>query len=144
MILQLTPTNRGIVDSPSRPLAAVWRCRMVDNTTALRGLQIRPGHPIRLSAERYTTMSNGASGRKNMPALEMDRLATEAMQCWADFQEGLSSNQRSWWSFPAQPSGGCSNSISGVRLIGVRRDGHSRISAFNLGRLLLDCRQHGR
>ena len=24
-----------------------------------------------------------------MPSLEMDRLATEAMQCWADFQEGL-------------------------------------------------------
>jgi hypothetical protein len=79
-----------------------------------------------------------------MPSLEMDRLATEAMQCWADFQEGLSSNQRSWWSFPAQPSGGCSNSISGVRVIGVRRDSHSRIGASNLGRLLLDCRQHGR
>src|SRR6266704_1271216 len=33
-------------------------------------------------------MSNGASGRKNMPSQEMDRLATQAMQCWADFQEG--------------------------------------------------------
>jgi hypothetical protein len=69
---------------------------MVDNTTALRGLQIRAGHPIRLSAEGYTTMSNGASGRKNMHPLEMDRLATEAMQCWADFQEGLSSDKQKY------------------------------------------------
>ena len=51
---------------------------------------------IRLSAEGYTTMSNGASGRKNMPSLEMDRLATEAMQCWADFQEGLSSDKQKY------------------------------------------------
>jgi len=93
MILQLTP---GIVDSPSRLLAAVWRFHMVDNTTALRGLQIPAEHPIRLSAEGYTTMSNGASGRKNMPSLEMDRLATEAMQCWADFQEGLSSDKQKY------------------------------------------------
>ena len=95
MILQLTPTNRGIVVSPSRLLAAVWRFRMVDNTTALRGFQIPAGHPIRLSAG-YTTMSNGASGRKNMPSLEMDRLATEAMRCWADFQEGLSSDKQKY------------------------------------------------
>ena len=33
---------------------------------------------------------------KNMPSLEMDRLATEAMQCWADFQEGLSSDKRKY------------------------------------------------
>ena len=31
-----------------------------------------------------------------MPSLEMDRLATEAMQCWADFQEGLSSDKRKY------------------------------------------------
>ena len=96
MILQLNPTNRGIVDSPSRLLAAVWRFRMVDNTTAVRGLQIPAEHPIRLSPEGYTTMSNGASGRKNMPSREMDRLATEAMQCWADFQEGLSSDKQKY------------------------------------------------
>jgi len=96
MILQLTPTNRGIVDSPSRLLAAVWRFRMVDTTTALRGLQIPAGHPIRLSTEGYTTMSNGASGRKNMSSLEMDRLATEAMQCWADFQENLASDKQKY------------------------------------------------
>ena len=41
-------------------------------------------------------MSNGASGRKNVPSLEMDRLATEAMQCWADFQEGLSSDKQKY------------------------------------------------
>jgi hypothetical protein len=29
-----------------------------------------------------------------MPSLEMDRLATEAMQRWADFQEGLSSDKQ--------------------------------------------------
>jgi len=69
---------------------------MVDNITALRGLQIRPGHLIRLSAGGYTTVSNGASGRKNMPSLEMDRLATEAMQCWADFQEGLSADKQKY------------------------------------------------
>ncbi len=33
---------------------------------------------------------------KNMPSLEMDRLATEAMQCWADFQEGLSSDKQKY------------------------------------------------
>ena len=41
-------------------------------------------------------MSIGASGRKNMPSLEMDRLATEAMQCWADFREGLSSDKQKY------------------------------------------------
>jgi hypothetical protein len=41
-------------------------------------------------------MSNGASGRKNMPSLEMDRFATEAMHCWADFQEGLSSDNQKY------------------------------------------------
>jgi len=33
---------------------------------------------------------------KNMPSLEMDRLATEAMQCWADFQEDLSSDRQKY------------------------------------------------
>jgi hypothetical protein len=33
---------------------------------------------------------------KNMPSLEMDPLATEAMHCWADFQEGLSSDKRKY------------------------------------------------
>ena len=41
-------------------------------------------------------MSSGASGRKNKPSLEMDRLATEAMQCWADFQEGLPSDKQKY------------------------------------------------
>ena len=31
-----------------------------------------------------------------MPSLEMERLACEAMQCWADFQEGLSSDKRKY------------------------------------------------
>ena len=31
-----------------------------------------------------------------MPSLEMDRLATEAMQCWADFQEGLSADKQKY------------------------------------------------
>ena len=31
-----------------------------------------------------------------MPSLEMDRLATEAMQCWADLQEGLSSDKQKY------------------------------------------------
>jgi hypothetical protein len=34
---------------------------------------------------------------KNTPFLkEMDRLATEAMQCWVDFQEGLSSDKQKY------------------------------------------------
>jgi hypothetical protein len=33
---------------------------------------------------------------KDMPSLEMDRLATEAMQCWADFEEGLSSDTQKY------------------------------------------------
>jgi hypothetical protein len=46
-------------------------------------------------------MSNLASGRKstgrkNMPSLEMDRLAIEARQCWADFQEGLFSDKEKY------------------------------------------------
>ena len=43
-------------------------------------------------------MSNGASGRgtENMSSSEKDRLATEAMQCWADFQEGLSSDKQKY------------------------------------------------
>ena len=94
-ILQLTPTNRGIVVSPSRLLAAVWRFRMVDNTTALRGFQIPAGHPIRLSAGIHYDVE-WRLGRKNMPSLEMDRLATEAMRCWADFQEGLSSDKQKY------------------------------------------------
>ena len=31
-----------------------------------------------------------------MPSLEKDRLAAEAMQCWADFQEGLSSDKQKY------------------------------------------------
>jgi hypothetical protein len=31
-----------------------------------------------------------------MPSLEKDRLAAEAMQCWADFQEGLSSDRQKY------------------------------------------------
>jgi len=32
----------------------------------------------------------------NMPSPEKDRLAAEAMQCWADFQEGLSSGKQKY------------------------------------------------
>jgi len=31
-----------------------------------------------------------------MPSPEKDRLAAEAMECWADFQDGLSSNKRKY------------------------------------------------
>ena len=31
-----------------------------------------------------------------MPSLGKDRLAAEAMECWADFQDGLSSDKRKY------------------------------------------------
>src|ERR1035437_5066671 len=42
--------------------------------------------------------SIGASGRRadNMPSPEKDRLAAEAMQCWGDFQERLSSDRHKY------------------------------------------------
>jgi len=45
MILRLNRTDRGIVDSPSRLLAAVRRFRMVANTTGSAQPQIPAGHP---------------------------------------------------------------------------------------------------
>jgi hypothetical protein len=36
-----------------------------------------------------------------MPSLEKDRLAAEAMQCWADFGEGFSSDKQK---YPVQQS----------------------------------------
>jgi hypothetical protein len=35
-----------------------------------------------------------------MPSPEKDRLAAEAIECWADFQDGLSSSKRK---YPIQP-----------------------------------------
>jgi hypothetical protein len=98
MVLRLNPTNRGIVDSHSRLLATVRRFRMVDNTTGSAWRQIRAGHPIRLGRKDTLRCSNGASGRRteNMPSPEKDRLAAESMQCWADLQEGLSSDKQKY------------------------------------------------
>ena len=98
MVLRLNPTKRGIVDSPSRLLATVRRFRMVDNTTGSAWRQIRAGHPIRLGRKDTLRCPNGASGRgtENMSPSEKDRLAAEAMQCWADFQAGLSSDKRKY------------------------------------------------
>ena len=84
------------MDSPSRLLAAVRRFRMVDNTTAVRGLQIPAEHPIRLVGKDTLRCRMALPGGKTLPSLEMDRLATEAMQCWADFQEGLSSDKQKY------------------------------------------------
>jgi hypothetical protein len=98
MILPLNRTDREIVGSPSRLLAVVRRCRMIANTTGSARPQIPAGHPIRLVRKDTLRCSNGASGRKtaNMPSPEKDRLAAEAMQCWVDFQEGLSSDKRKY------------------------------------------------
>ena len=94
----LNRTDRGIVNSPSRLLAAVPRFLMVANTTGSGRPQIPAGHPIRLVRKDTLRCSNGASGRRadNMPSPEKDRLAAEAMQCWADFQEGLSSDKQKY------------------------------------------------
>src|ERR1039458_990974 len=98
MILRLNRTDRGIVDSPSRLLEAVRRFLMVANTTGSARPQIPTGHPIRLVRKDTLRCSNGASGRRtdNMRSPEKDRLAAEAMQCWADFQEGLSSDKQKY------------------------------------------------
>ena len=93
----LDRTGRGIVVSPSRLLAAVPRFLMVANTTGSARPQIPVGHPIRLvPKDTLYDVRMAASGRRtdNMPSPEKDRLAAEAMQCWADFQEGLSSDKR--------------------------------------------------
>src|SRR5262249_26458552 len=69
---------------------------MVDKTTGscVASDSGRASHQT--GAEGYTTMLERRLREKNMPSLEMDRLATEAMQCWADFQEGLSSDKRKY------------------------------------------------
>jgi hypothetical protein len=98
MILRLNRTDRGIADSPSRLLAAVRRFLMVANTTGSARPQIPARHPIRLVRKDTLRCSNGAPGRgtENMSPSEKDRLAAEAMQCWADLQEGLSSDKRKY------------------------------------------------
>ena len=98
MILRPNRTDRGIADSPSRLLAAIRRFRMVADTSGSARPHIPDGHPIRLVRKDTLRCSNGASGRKtdNMPSSEKDRLAAEAMQCWADFQEGLSSDKQKY------------------------------------------------
>jgi hypothetical protein len=40
--------------------------------------------------------SPAGPGRGKMPSPEKDRLAAEAMECWADFQAGLSSDKRKY------------------------------------------------
>jgi len=95
----LNPTGRGIVVSPSRLLAAVPRFLMVANTTGSARTEIPVGHPIRLvPKDTLYDVRMAASGRRtdNMPSPEKDRLAAEAMQCWADFQEGLSSDKQKY------------------------------------------------
>ena len=85
--------------SPSRLLAAVSRFLMVANTTGSARPQILVGHPIRLvPKDTLYDVRMAASGRRtdNMPSPEKDRLAAEAMQCWADFQAGLSSDKQKY------------------------------------------------
>jgi len=80
-------------------LAAVPRFLMVANTTGSARPQIPVGHPIRLvPKDTLYDVRMAASGRRtdNMPSPEKDRLAAEAMQCWADFQEGLSSDKQKY------------------------------------------------
>jgi len=101
MILRINRTDREIVDAPSRLLAAVRRFRMIANTTGSARPQIPAGYPkypIILVRKDTLRCSNGASGRKtdNVVSPEKDRLAAEAMQCWVDFQEGLSSDKRKY------------------------------------------------
>jgi PAS domain S-box-containing protein len=64
----------------------------------LRNVYWQSPLPIRLVRKDTLRCSNGASGRRtdNMPSPEKDRLAAEAMQCWADFQEGLSSHKQKY------------------------------------------------
>lgn len=94
----LNRTGRRIVVSPFRVLAAVPRFLMVANTTGSARPHIPAGHPIRLVRKDTLRCSNGASGRRtdNMTSPEKDRLAAEAMQCWADFQEALSSDKQKY------------------------------------------------
>ena len=94
----LNRTDRGIMDSAPRLLATVPRFLMVANTTGSARPRIPAGRRIRLVRKDTLRCSNGASGRRtdNMSSAEKDRLAAEAMQCWADFQEGLSSDKQKY------------------------------------------------
>src|SRR5437016_504458 len=85
----LNRTDWEIIDSPSWLLAVVRRIR--HRQCAASGSGRAYHQTVRKDTLRC---SNGASGRKtdNMPSPEKDRLAAEAIQCWVDFQEGLSSD----------------------------------------------------
>jgi len=92
----LNRTDRGIMDSASRLLATVPRFLMVANTTGSARPRIPAGRRIRLVRKDTLRCSNGASGRRtdNMSSPEKDRLAAEAMQCWADFQKAFPQTSR--------------------------------------------------
>jgi hypothetical protein len=56
-----------------------------------------PAKCVPKAAEEYTRFSDNARGElENMPSPEKDRVAAEVVRCWADFQEGLSSNKRKY------------------------------------------------
>jgi hypothetical protein len=87
-----------ILDLPNFPpsglLAAVRCFRRVGNTTGSCVASDSGQASDQTGADGYTMMFEWRLREKNMPSLEMDRLATEAMQCWAEFQEGLSSDKQ--------------------------------------------------
>ena len=93
-----TRTDRGIVDSPSQLLAAVPRSLMVATTTGSARLRFLSARPIKSVRKDTLRDLNDTSRRRtvNMLSKEKDRVAAEAMQRWADFQESLSSDKRKY------------------------------------------------
>jgi hypothetical protein len=92
MILRLNRTGQVIVDWPSRLLAAVPRFLVVANTTG----SARPYIPACIPTDwrgriHYDVRMAPPGEEEIMSSLEKDQLAAEATQCWADFQERLSS-----------------------------------------------------
>ena len=79
-------------------MAEVQRFSVVANQNGSARRQIPAGRPIRLVRKDTLRCSNGASGRgtDNISSPEKDQLAAEAMQCWADFQERLSSDKQKY------------------------------------------------
>ena len=101
MILRLNRSTGPIGGLWTRPLGCWQRFRASSwslTLPAVRGPGFRPGGASDWCGRIHYDVRNGASGRRtdNMSSPEKDRLAAEAMQCWADFQEGLSSDKQKY------------------------------------------------
>jgi hypothetical protein len=101
MISSAPPPNQTDRGLWTRPLGCWQRFRAspwsLTQPTA-RCLRFRPGLPSDWCGNIHYDIRMAPPGEEtdNMLSPEKDRLAAEAMQCWADFQEGLSSDKQKY------------------------------------------------